>query len=494
MTAPSARAAKTGVALEGPRGMAASRRAMRARDLGPGTSVRSWMVFIGSSLLIAVRLRRRTLQKLVPGDGGFVEIDEDLFGFEILFETPGAEFAAKAGLLVTAPGRFDVSWLHVIDPDDARAERFHDAEGFVDIAGPDGGGETVRRVVGDANGFGFTVERDDRSDGAEDFFASDARRVFHVVENSRLHIVAFAKLLRAAAANGDFRFLLADVEVGTYAVVLFFADQRAHLGVAFERSAEFDALGLFGHGFDKLGVDLLLDKDAAACRANFALIDKDAKERAVHGGFPVCIGEENVGGFAAEFERDALEGVGGALDDDFADVWMRDDGGAGGFAKTIDDVDHAGWQACFFKPVGKFERGERSLFGRLEHAGATGGDGGTEFPGSHEQRIVPGNDLPRDADRFAHGEAQSVGGNGIHVAGDFIGEAAVVLETGGDVGHVEFGFDNGLAGVAALEFAQRRGVLADFFGKLEEDATAVLGSSGGPGAGIERGARGFDGL
>src|SRR5256884_4751663 len=33
MTAPSARAAKTGVALEGPRGMAASRRARRAREL-----------------------------------------------------------------------------------------------------------------------------------------------------------------------------------------------------------------------------------------------------------------------------------------------------------------------------------------------------------------------------------------------------------------------------------------------------------------------------
>src|SRR5215467_6463026 len=254
MTAPSARAAKTGVALEGPRGMAASRRAMRARDLGPGTSVRSWMVFIGSSLLIAVRLRRRTLQKLVPGDGGFVEIDEDLFGFEILFETPGAEFAAKAGLLVAAPGRFDVSRLHVIDSDDARAERLHDAVGFVNIARPDGGSEAVRRVVGNANGFGFAVEGNDGSDRAKDFFPGDAGGVLHVVENCWLDVIALAELLGAATADGDFRFLLADIEIGADAVVLLFADQRAHLGVAFERSAEFDALGLFGHGFDKLGV------------------------------------------------------------------------------------------------------------------------------------------------------------------------------------------------------------------------------------------------
>ena len=35
-----ARAAKIGVALAGPRGMAASRRAMSARERGPGISVR----------------------------------------------------------------------------------------------------------------------------------------------------------------------------------------------------------------------------------------------------------------------------------------------------------------------------------------------------------------------------------------------------------------------------------------------------------------------
>ena len=63
------------------------------------------------------------------------------------------QLAAKAGLFVATPRRFDVRRLHVIDPNDARAERFHDAEGFVYVAGPHGGGETVRSVIGDANGF-----------------------------------------------------------------------------------------------------------------------------------------------------------------------------------------------------------------------------------------------------------------------------------------------------------------------------------------------------
>src|SRR5690242_14865341 len=124
MTAPSVRAAKTGVAFAGPRGIAASRRAMRARDFGPGISVRSSMVLMMLFLHCgtAVRLRRRTLQDLVPGDGGFVEIDEDLFGFEVFFEPPGTELAAEAGLFVATPRGFDIGRLHVVDPDDAGAQ------------------------------------------------------------------------------------------------------------------------------------------------------------------------------------------------------------------------------------------------------------------------------------------------------------------------------------------------------------------------------------
>jgi hypothetical protein len=48
---------------------------------------------------------------------------------------------------------------------------FHDAESLVNVAGPDGAGETVRSVVGDFDGVGFAFERNDGSDGAEDFFA-----------------------------------------------------------------------------------------------------------------------------------------------------------------------------------------------------------------------------------------------------------------------------------------------------------------------------------
>ncbi len=234
------------------------------------------------------------------------------------------------------------------------------------------------------------------------------------------------------------------------------------------------------------------------------MIDEDAEERAIHSGFPIGIGEEDVGGFAAEFKRDALEGVRGALDDDFADggaagegdfvhAGMGDEGGASGFAKAVDDIDNAGWKAGFLEPIGHFERGERGLLGGFEDAGAAGGERGSELPRGHEEGIVPGDDLAGDADRLAQSEAESIGGNGVDVAENFVGEAGIVFEAGGHVGDIKFGFHDGLAGIAGFEFGEGGGIGANFFGEFVEQAAAVLRGRGGPGAGVEGGAGGGDG-
>src|SRR6266404_2023678 len=431
------------------------------------------VVIRASSLVSSGSPQKADLQKLIPADRGLVEIDEHLFDFEIFFEAPGTELATEAGLFVATPWRLDVRWLHVIDPDDSGAKRFDDAEGFVNVAGPDGGGEAIGRVVGDANGVRFTFEGNHGGDRAENFLAGDARVVIHVVENRWLNVETFAKLLRAAAADGDFRFFLAEFEVGTDAVELLLADQRAHFGFAFEWGAELDALGFFRHGFKELRVDFLFDEDAAAGRANFALIDEDAEERTVHGGFPIGAIEEDVGRLAAEFERDALESVGGALDDDLSDrsaagegdfvhAGMSDERSTRRFAKAIDNIGDTGRQTQFFEPAGDFHHGERRLLGGLEHASATRGDGGSELPRSHNQGIVPGNDLASHADRFAESETQGIRGNGIDVAENFVREAGVVFETGCGISDVVLRFDDGFAGIAALEFSKLRGVGANF--------------------------------
>src|SRR5580698_3707086 len=439
---------------------------------------------------------------LIPADGGLVEIDEDLLRFEIFLEPPRAEFTSEAGLLITSPRRFNVRWLHVIDPDDSCAQRLHNSEGFVNVARPDGGGEAVGRVVGDADGVGFTIEGNHGRNWAEDFFAGNARGVVHVVKNSRLDVKTLAELLRAAAADGDLCFFLADFQVGADAVILFFADQRTHFRFALERRAKLDALGLLGHRFHKYGVDFLFDENAAARGTDLALIDEDAEERAIYGGFPIGVREKNVGRFAAEFKRDTLERISGAFDDDFADggaagesdfihAGMRYERGTRGFAEAVDDVYHTRRQANFGEIVRKFKRAERRLLSGLENAGATGRKRGREFPCGHEQRVVPRNDLAGYANGLAQREAERVGGNGIHAAKNFVGEAAVVLEASGDVGDVVLGFDDGLASIAAFDFGKLGGVLADFLGELKKDAASVLCGGGGPWAGVESGARGF---
>ena len=244
-----------------------------------------------------------------------------------------------------------------------------------------------------------------------------------------------------------------------------------------------------------------MHQNAAAGGTDFALVDKYTEESAVDCSFKVCVGEEDVRGFSAEFQSDALYRIRGLLDDhladssaagegDFVHVWVLNERGTTGFPEPGDDVDHARRQANVRQPVGHFERGEWCLFGWLQYTCATGGECRSKFPGRHQQRIVPGNDLPRNADRLFEGQAHGVVGNGIHVSQNLGGQATVIFEAGGDVVDVKFGFDDGLAAVAGFEFRQHDGVLSYFFCETEEHATALLCGCGSPRAIFECGFRG----
>jgi hypothetical protein len=131
------------------------------------------------------------------------------------------------------------------------------------------------------------------------------------------------------------------------------------------------------------------------------------------------------------------------------------------------------------------------LFGRLQNACAASGKRGREFPRGHQQRIVPRNNLSGDADRLAKREAERVGRHRIHASEDFVGQAAVVFKTGGDIRDIVLRFDDRLAGVATFDFCKQCGVLADFFGQLEKDAAAVLRRSRGPWPAVKGRARSF---
>src|ERR1700733_6288565 len=107
---------------------------------------------------------------------------------------------------------------------------------------------------------------------------------------------------------------------------------------------------------------------------------------------------------------------------------MRYECGACGFTEAVDDVHHSRRQAYFLKIICEFERRQRGLFGWFEHAAAAGGNRWCELPRGHEQWIVPRNNLRGDPDRFAQREAERVGRDRVHVAGDFRRESTVILE------------------------------------------------------------------
>ena len=113
----------------------------------------------------------------------------------------------------------------------------------------------------------------------------------------------------------------------------------------------------------------------------------------------------------------------------------------------------------------QLEDRQRRLLGRLQHRRAAGADRRRELPRRHQQRVVPRDDLAGDADRLAQREAHRVVGHRDDVAVNLGGQAAVVLEAGGDVGDVELRFDDRLAGVARLELGELVGALADDVGR-----------------------------
>ena len=71
-----------------------------------------------------------------------------------------------------------------------------------------------------------------------------------------------------------------------------------------------------------------------------------------------------------------------------------------GAAVAGDDVDDARRQLGLAEHVAEEERRERRRLGRLEDDGVPGGERRRDLPGQHQQREVPRDDLPGDAERL----------------------------------------------------------------------------------------------
>ena len=94
---------------------------------------------------------------------------------------------------------------------------------------------------------------------------------------------------------------------------------------------------------------------------------------------------------------------------------------AGLEAEAVDDVEHAGRQQVADQVGPQHDRGRR-LLGGLQHDAVSGGQRRRQLPARHQQRKVPRNDLPDDAERLVEmigdgvvvdlGEAAFLGADG----------------------------------------------------------------------------------
>ena len=205
--------------------------------------------------------------------------------------------------------------------------------------------------------------------------------------------------------------LLAELDVAEDLVELLLRDLRALLGGGVEGVADLALLGLLGEPLDEFLVNLFLHEEPATRGAALATVEVDGVKGAGDGRLQVRVGEDDVGALAAELERGALQGIGrGLLDDlggvdmagegDLVDVGVDDHGGAGGLAKAVDEINHAGREAGLDRQPADAQGGQRRLLGGLHHDGVPAGEGGAPLPGQHQEGEVPGDDLADNAHRL----------------------------------------------------------------------------------------------
>ncbi len=153
----------------------------------------------------------------------------------------------------------------------------------------------------------------------------------------------------------------------------------------------------------------------------------------------------------------------------------------------MNDVEYARWQQITdqFDQHGDAQRG---LLGRLEHHAVAGSQGWSEFPGGHQDREVPRDDLPDHTqglvDVISHGVAVDFGGAAF-LGAQAAGEVAEVVGRQWNVG-VE-GFADSFTVVPAFGECQGFQVLFDTVGDFQQDKRARLDGRGTPRIGSSMG-------
>lgn len=356
----------------------------------------------------------------------------------------------------------------------------------------EGGSETVRGVVSDANGILFARELLDSADWSEDLLLDDLHVIGTFTEDGWLDVVALVSV--ALTTNLDLGTgLLALLDVAHDTVELELRDLGALEGVWLEWVADLVLVGTLLEAGHELVVDALLDEDTGAGTAALAVVVVDAEVDPADGIVNVGVVEDDVGALSAELEGDLLQvRLGGGLEDlatndggagegNLVDIHVGGDGGTGNTTEARNDVDNTGGETSLDDEVADVETAERGLLCGLHDDGVTGGQGRADLPGKHEQGEVPGDDLAADTDGLVAGIGEGLVVGVDDFALDLVGPAAVVSEAPGSVGDVCLGHGQGLAVVEGLDGGNDLDVSLEQVGELGQHAAPLAGGDLSPG-------------
>ena len=270
-------------------------------------------------------------------------------------------------------------------------------------------------------------------------------------------------------------------------------DQRASGGAFFQTVAD---LQLGDRGFQLLGegvVDTVLHVDAVGADAGLAVVAVLGNDRAFDGLVQVGVVEHDERRVTAQFQGNLLDVLGAFFHQLATDFGRAGEGqlahqgvagqlGADFAGAAGDDAEHASRDAGTGSQLDQGQGGVRGLRGRLEHHGATGGQGRAGFTGDHRGREVPRGDGGGDADRLLDDDQALVGLVARDdIAVDALGFFGEPLDERGGVGDFALGFGQRLALFGGHQASQVVLVLDHQLEPAAQLASALLGGQCTPG-------------
>src|ERR1019366_695957 len=249
------------------------------------------------------------------------------------------------------------------------------------------------------------------SDWSKDLLARDPHPIVHAGKHGGLDEITLA-CSRFTTGRDVGAFFLAHFEVALHPIKLLLGDHRSHNSFRIERVAARNALAEGRQLIDELIVHVALHEDSRTRATDLARVEEYSHHRGRHGLFQVRIREDDVGGFTAQFERDALKITGGGFKDkltdlgrtgesDLVDTGMLCDRATRARSEAGDDIDHALGKAGLEDQLSQAKRSQRGLLRRLEDYRVATRERRAELPRRHQQRKIPRNNLTAYSHRLA---------------------------------------------------------------------------------------------